>query len=235
MKSHYDETAEHHEVHMPARWRELRDLVQETFGDIGPDGVIVDVGAGSGLGSVMLAEVSEAAIFSLEPNDTMRSMLVARLDTAGALDRVTVLAQTVSEGFDRLPKRVDGVTATHMLGHLTGAERTALLDWIAGSLAPGRSALLTVNPEVPRGGAKLAPRERQVGRFVYRATYHMPSTGQTEQLYEVLDEQQQVVRSLSATSSWQAVTAADVRAALEGHAVDVSEPQDGAVLVTKPA
>ncbi len=235
MDSDYDARAEYHEVHMPAAWDRLRDVVRETFGDVGPDGVVVDIGAGSGLGSAMLAEVSEAEIIALEPDNTMRSMLVARLDTAGVLERVTVLAQSLSEGLGGLPDRVDGVVAAHMLGHLTEVERTAFLEWIATSLAPGRSALLTVGTEVPPEGTEPAVQERKVGRFVYRVTSHSPVPGRIEGVFEVLDEQQQVVRSLSEASSWDAVTAADIRAAFADHPVEVSEPQVGVVLVTRPA
>ncbi|MDJ0498338.1 MAG: class I SAM-dependent methyltransferase, partial [Acidimicrobiia bacterium] len=144
MDTSYDETAEFHEVHMHPAWDRLHDVMRDTFGDIGPDAVIVDVGAGSGMGSAVLADITDAEIIALEPNITMRSMMMARLDQIGVLERVTVIPLAVPEGLDALPDRVDGVIVAHMLGHLTGAARTSLLDWIATSLAPGRSALLTV-------------------------------------------------------------------------------------------
>ncbi|MDJ0497657.1 MAG: hypothetical protein QNJ89_07495, partial [Acidimicrobiia bacterium] len=103
MDASYDTMAEFHEVHAPEAWDRLRDPVSDIFGDIGPEGVIVDIGAGSGLGSVLLAEVSDAEIIALEPNTTMRSMMVARLDATGVLERVTVLPGAVPEGLDGLP------------------------------------------------------------------------------------------------------------------------------------
>ena len=217
---------------MPAAWDRLRDVMRDTFGGVGADGVIVDIGAGSGLGSAMLANVTDAEIIALEPNTTMRSMMVARLDTAGVLERVTVLPESVPEGLDGLPERVDGVIAAHMLGHLTKADQTGLLDWIATSLAPGRSALLTVGAEVPAEGSEPVVDERTVGRFVYRATHHIPGPGRYEGLFEVVDRQQRVVRSLHDAISWEPVTAADIRTALAGHPVEVGEPQPGVVLVS---
>ena len=230
---HYDATAELHEVHMPAAWDRLRGVVGDIFGGIGSDGVIVDIGAGSGLGSAMLAEVTDAEIIALEPNATMRAMMVARLDTAGVLERVTVLPESVPEGLDGLPGRVEGVLVAHMLGHLTNEERTRLLEWIATSLTPGRDALLTVGVEVPEQGHEPVVDERTVGRFVYRVTHYMPGPGRYEGLFEVIDGQQRVVRSVHDAISWDTVTAADIRTALAGQPVDVTEPQPGVVLISK--
>ena len=218
---------------MPAAWDRLRDVVSETFGDIGPDGVVVDIGAGSGLGAAILAGVTDAEIIALEPNTTMRAMMVARLDNAGVLERVTLLPDSVPEGLDALPERVDGVIVAHMLGHLTTAERSSLLDWIGTSLAPGRSALLTVDTEVPTEGSEPFVQERTVGRFVYRVTHHMPGPGRVEGLFEVIDQQQQVVRSLHEATYWEAVTAAEIRTALAGHPVEVAEALPGVVLATR--
>ncbi len=237
MDASYDITAEFHEVFMPPAWDRLRDPLSAIFGDIGPDGVIVDIGAGSGLGSVLLAEVSEAEIVALEPNTTMRSMMVARLDTAGVLERVTVLPGAVPDGLEGLPDRVDGVIATHMLGHLAGAARMSLLEWIANSLAPGRTALLTVTPEAaaeaPAGGTEPVVQERAVGRFVYRVTSRMAGPGLMEGVFEVIDQQQEVIRSVPDTTSWEAVTADDVSASLASHPVEVTEPLDGVALISK--
>lgn len=229
----YDARAEYHEVHMPAAWDRLRDVVRETFGDIGPDGVVVDIGAGSGLGSAILAGVTDAEIIALEPNTTMRAMMVARLDNAGVLERVTLLPDSVPEGLDALPERVDGVIVAHMLGHLTAAERAGLLDWVGTRLAPGRSALLTVDTEVPTEGSEPVVQERTVGRFIYRVTHHMPGPGRIEGLFEVIDQQQQVVRSLHEVTFWEAVTATEIRTALADHPVEVTEPLPGVALVSK--
>lgn len=235
MESSYDTRAEYHEVHMPAAWDRLRQVVDDTFGDIGPDGVIVDIGAGSGLGSATIADVTDAEIIALEPSTTMRAMMVARLDTAGVLGRVTVLPESVPEGLAGLPDRVDGVLVAHMLGHLTQADRTDLYEWIASSLAPGRTALLTVSGEAPPEGTEPVVQERSVGRHTYRVTSRMPGPGRFEGLFEVIDQDQRVVLSLDDATSWDAVTAADIRAAVDGHPVEVAEPQPGVVLVSRSA
>ncbi|MEM7326874.1 MAG: class I SAM-dependent methyltransferase, partial [Actinomycetota bacterium] len=203
--SDYDKRAEFHEVFMPPVWDRLQTLVRNAFGSVGPDGVIVDIGAGSGLGATKVAGVTDAEIIALEPNMTMRAMLVARLDTAGVLDRVTVLPGSVPDALDDLPDRVHGVIAAHMLGHLDRRDRAGLLQWIAGSLVPGCSALLTVSPEVAAADDKPAIEERTVGRLHYRVTHLPADHGRYDGLFEVLDREHRVVRSLPDSGSWQAV------------------------------
>ncbi len=234
MEPTYDQVAEFNELYVPPSWEPLRDLVSDTFGDIGPDGVIVDIGAGSGLGSVLLAEVSDAEIIALEPNTTMRSMLMARLDQAGVLERVTVLAAGVPEGLDGLPDRVDGVVAAHMLGHLSRPALSSLLDWIATSLAPGRAALLTIEPEASPEGFEPMVFERAVGRHIYRTTYDIVGPGQVESLWEVIDQDQAVIRALHTANTWEPPQTADIRTALADHPVEITEPQAGVALISKP-
>ncbi len=218
---------------MPPAWDRLRKVIGDTFGEIGSDGVIVDIGAGSGLGAAVVAGVTDAEIIALEPNPTMRAMLVARLDTAGVLGRVTVLPGSVPDGLDDLPTPVDGVIAAHMLGHLREAARRRLLDWIATGLASGRSALLTVSPTDSVVDREPVVEERTVGRLVYRVTHRTPAPGRYEGLFEVVDRQQRVLRSLHDATSWETVTAADVRTALAVHSVEVGEPQPSVVLLTR--
>ncbi len=232
MEPTYDQIAEFNELYMPTAWDPVRDLVGETFGDIGPDGVIVDIGAGSGLGSVLLAEVSNAEIIALEPSTAMRSMLMARLDQAGMLERVTVVAEGVPEGLNELPDRVDGVVAAHMLGHLSRPAQTSLLDWIATSLAPGRTALLTIEPEAPPEGFEPMVLERTVGRHVYRTTV-VVGPGRVESLWEVVDQNQEVIRSLRTANTWEPPQTADIQTALADHPVEITEPEPGVALISK--
>ncbi len=220
---------------MHGAWDRLRDLVRDTFGGIGSDGVIVDVGAGSGLGTLMLSGCTDAEIIALEPSTTMRAMMMARLDTLGILERVTVIPEPLPEGLRDLPGRVDGVIVAHMLGHLAEAERNGLFEWIATSLAPGRTALLTVSAEPSTEDTEPVVQERAVGRHLYRLTSHMQAPGRYEGLFEVIDRQRRVVRSLDDATSWHAVTVADIRTAVAGHNVQVTEPQPGVAQISAMA
>lgn len=53
------------------------------FGDLGAAAVIADVGAGSGVGTQVVADETSARIVALEPNATMRAMLTSRVAGRG--------------------------------------------------------------------------------------------------------------------------------------------------------
>jgi len=50
--SSYDELGEFHDLFMTEPWNGLRPLVAAAFGGLGPDAVVVEVGAGSRLAPV---------------------------------------------------------------------------------------------------------------------------------------------------------------------------------------
>ncbi|MEM7325295.1 MAG: hypothetical protein AAF531_19565, partial [Actinomycetota bacterium] len=142
---------------------------------------------------------------------------------------------SVPDALDDLPDRVHGVIAAHMLGHLDRRDRAGLLQWIAGSLVPGCSALLTVSPEVAAADDKPAIEERTVGRLHYRVTHLPADHGRYDGLFEVLDREHRVVRSLPDSGSWQAVPSGEISAALDGYPVTIVEPLPGVVLLTSTA
>lgn len=55
--------------------------------DVGPDSVVVDVGAGAGRHTVRLARAT-ARVVAVEPNPVLLAMLVRRATAAGVADRV---------------------------------------------------------------------------------------------------------------------------------------------------
>lgn len=143
--STYDELGEFHDLFMTEAWEELRPLVAATFGGLGRGAVVVEIGAGSGLGTRVLAEECDAQIVALEPNLLMRSVLTARVADGFELSqRVTVVAGSAPRALSLLPDRVDGVMCTHVLGHLDPLELRSLFAWAADTLSPGGRCLVTV-------------------------------------------------------------------------------------------
>ncbi|MEL6891770.1 MAG: GNAT family N-acetyltransferase [Actinomycetota bacterium] len=61
-EDHYASSGEFHEIHMGGAWRDLADVIADTFGRWSQDRLIVDVGAGSGAGVVALADHTECHI-----------------------------------------------------------------------------------------------------------------------------------------------------------------------------
>ncbi len=222
----YRTFAEFHEVQKATDWKPLVPALHDAFGTLSRDATVVDVGAGSGLGVVALADATPAEIIALEPDMTMRSMLLARIDGAQILDRVTVHAGAVPDGLALLPDSVDGVLAGHMLGHLNSEERQSLLDWTVEHLRPGGSALFTVSAAAnPAAGE---PDERRVGRHRYRITHRAPAPDAYESFAEVIDGSE-TIRTRLSRGVWRRVTADDVRAGI-GDRGQFVEPAPGIVL-----
>ncbi|MGH3567377.1 MAG: hypothetical protein ACRDRH_15360 [Pseudonocardia sp.] len=90
----YDRTAEYVTVLLPAKWEGLEPALAGAVAGldiaIGP---VIDVGAGSGLGTAALARVLPAAeILAVEPHPALRTALLARVSADDDLrSRVTVL------------------------------------------------------------------------------------------------------------------------------------------------
>jgi GNAT superfamily N-acetyltransferase/SAM-dependent methyltransferase len=231
----YGQMAEFHEVLMETSWARVVPHLVAEFGHLAANAVIADIGAGSGIGTVELARVTDAAIEALEPGRTMRSMLVARLAAGELLDRVTVHARRVPQGLDDLPTSLAGVVASHMLGHLSPDERRVLLEWVARCVAPGGSAVFTVAADRTSDPAASpeAVEERRVGRHVYRATHRGAEPDTYETTFEVLCDGE-VVRSLVARGCWRTVRTAEIRPLFEAAGFEVVEPEPGIAVVRVP-
>jgi len=82
-----------------------------------PDGPLADLGAGTGLGTVALAEAfPDRDVLAVEPDRTARAVLVSRVADHGLADRVTVYADEVETA--DLPS-LAGAIGIHLLCQLT--------------------------------------------------------------------------------------------------------------------
>jgi hypothetical protein len=111
--------------------------------DAGP---ILDLGAGTGLATVAVADAfPTATILAIEPSPSLRAVLHSRLAARADLrDRVTVWPTDLAGA--ELPARLGGAVAISMLGHLAPAERTGLWSLLAARLAPGAPAVIELQP-----------------------------------------------------------------------------------------
>lgn len=140
-----------------------------------PDaGPLLDIGAGTGLSTIALAEaLPRAQIVALEPSRAMRAVLLSRvLGRPETKDRVTVLPGTLDSEF--LPPRWGGMTGRGLLGHIPAEHRVRLWQLLAERLADGTHAVLDqVADHMPEPGR----------REIYRS-----ATTQGELDYEVVIE-----------------------------------------------
>ncbi|WP_454197297.1 class I SAM-dependent methyltransferase [Nocardia sp. Marseille-Q1738] len=119
----------------------LAELLAEVDTVAGP---IVDIGAGTGLSTVMIADaLPDAELVAVEPAPTMRAVLMSRLAARKDLrERITVLPSGFLDCV--LPDRCAAVVALGVIGHFDAAARPRVWSTIAAALAPGGSAVVEV-------------------------------------------------------------------------------------------
>ncbi|MGI5215291.1 class I SAM-dependent methyltransferase [Plantactinospora sp. CA-290183] len=144
----YAESGEFIDVFSRDAWQAFRPPVVAALHRAVPDqGPILDIGAGTGLGTLLVAEtLPTAEIVAVEPSPILRAVLLSRLaDNATLRTRVTVVAAGIQAW--QPPARLGGVLAMNMLGHLDPEQRRTLWADLRARLAP--SAPLIVNLQPP--------------------------------------------------------------------------------------
>jgi len=233
----YDQLGEFHDLFMTEAWEALRPLVVAAFGRLRPEAVVLEVGAGSGLGTRVLAQETRAQIVALEPNLLMRSILTARVaDDVDLAHRVTVVAGSVPQDLSVLPDRVDAVVCTHVLGHLDADERRSLFTWVADRLDLHGAMLVTTQEHADSTDSR-APdltASRMLGRYEYRLLYREAgSQNMFSSRYEVWDGAS-MLRAVEMKDSWQTVGLGELEASLEETGLSVVPLRPGAALIRFP-
>jgi SAM-dependent methyltransferase len=137
---------------------------------------ILEVGAGTGLITMSMADWTPAEIFALEPSAGMRGILLSRMCTRPELfDRVTVLpCDALSVTLD---EPVEAIVMINVLYALEPDYRKQLWPVMAASLEAGGLLVFTWRaggPPAPRPLRELG--SRQVGRHTYTALSQILST-----------------------------------------------------------
>lgn len=220
MTDEYAESGEFLDVLSRDAWAAMREPVVAALAGVDPSaGPLVDLGAGSGLGTRVLAALAPAAtVLAVEPSSVQRAVLMARLvDDPSLGERVTVIAasaETVT-----LPDRLGGVLAMNMIGHLRPPDRRGLWRRIADRLAPGAPLVLNAQPParaeaVPETDFASVP----IGRYRYvgggRAEPDGPDAVVWHMRYQVCDQDGKVEREFTAAYRWHVVTADLIEAEL---------------------
>jgi SAM-dependent methyltransferase len=143
---------------------------------------ILEIGAGTGLITTLLADSTPAEIFALEPSAGMRGVLLSRLTARPELlQRVTVLpGDALSVDLD---EPAEAVVMINVMYALEPGYRKRLWPVLAAALAPAGLLVFTW-----RAGGPPAPRpleqvgSRQVGRHTYTVWW------------EILDSDQEACR-----------------------------------------
>ncbi|GAA2205662.1 hypothetical protein GCM10009850_011200 [Nonomuraea monospora] len=146
---------------MPA----IRELLPPLLADV--RGAVVEIGAGTGLITELIARHVPGEVYAVEPSLGMRSVLVSRLTTdPEVLRRVTVLPCGALE--TEVDEPVEAVVMISVLQSFTAAERAALWRVLRGLLEPGGRLLFNWRDRAPAVPGDLQVMgSYQVGRHTY--------------------------------------------------------------------
>ncbi|MFF0717169.1 class I SAM-dependent methyltransferase [Micromonospora sp. NPDC003816] len=146
----------------------------------------------------------------MEPSPVLRAVLLSRIARHPDLrQRVTVLAEDALS-FE-LPRRLGGVLAMNMIGHLKPDGRRTFLRRVAERLAPGAPLVLNLQPPAePTPVPFTVFGEVQVGRHTYERGGSAEPSGPTavtwRMRYRVRDADGTVLREDRANYHWHVVT-----------------------------
>lgn len=240
MSDFYETNAEFYDAVSVDAWQLLSPALTSALGGVRADrGPIADIGAGTGLGTaVIAAAVPGAKIVAVEPSAALRPALMARVMTVpGLRERVTILPNALADA--PLPERLGGVVALNMLGHLDPPQRSALWSLLAERLAEGAPAVIGLQPperpeRVPpghfartrvgdrtyEGWGEAFPKDDQ--RVMWRMTWRVV-------------EDDRVVDERTAESEWWTVSQATVLSELAAAGLTGTPGEAGLILVGRDA
>ena len=213
----YEGLGEFHDLSMTAPWERLRPHVRTLFAGLPATSTVADLGAGSGMGTRVLAQESGVRIVALEPSLVMRSVLTARVgDSPDLSRRVTVLAGALPVDLDALPRPLDGCVCAHMLGHLDTSAGRRLWRGLADRCTTGAVGLVTTEErhedDLARTGRRAGEplvETRVLGGLEYRAVYRdagtLGSTDRFSTTYQVLADGE-LLREATFAGSWAPVS-----------------------------
>lgn len=237
MDSPYDDLAEFHDLFMQSPWEQLRPAVRAVVGSCAESDVVLEIGAGSGVGTSVIASECRAEIVALEPHRTMRAMLLGRVGADPELAaRVTVLPAGAPDGLDGVPDQVHAAVIAHVLGHLDHAQRLKTWSVLAGRLVRG-GAILVTTQEAPE--AETDPGDvietRRIGRHTYSAWHHAGPTDHGpctfRSTYQVHDAGH-LLRERTVQGSWAPIGLETVRHEAAASGLVTEETSPGLAVVT---
>lgn len=236
----YDRTAEYVAVLIGAAWTGLGPALAAALAGLETaDGPVVDVGAGSGLGTRVIADaLPDAEILAVEPDRALRTALLAAVAAdAGLSRRVTVLDADLLSA--TLPDRLSGVVAMNVIGHFSPAHRDRVWALLAQRLtASGRAVLNLYPPTSPATVAAAPMGEVTLGRRRYSGSAAAEPAGADAVTWTMryrVDQDGETVTSLDATDHWYVFTPEEMAAELARHGLVAvpGEPAQGIQVITR--
>lgn len=236
----YDRAGEFVGVLLPAVWQGMDAALTGALSglDAGDD-PIVDVGAGTGIGTaVIAAAVPGAEIIAVEPHRGLRTALLARIGGDDALrERVTVLDADLLAA--PLPERISALVAMNVIGHFPPPDRRNVWALLAQRLTPqGRAVLNLYPPAGPQHVPATAMADVRIGRLRYTGTAAAEPAGDDAitwtMTYRVVDDGH-THTEFSATDHWYVFGPEQLAAELAEYDLHVTpgNPAHGIQVITR--
>ncbi|GAA1190243.1 class I SAM-dependent methyltransferase [Prauserella alba] len=238
MTDEYSESAEFIDLLIAPFWTALRPVLTEALSSRTAT-TAVDLGAGSGHGTLLLAETLPGAdVVAVEPSAGLRSALLARVHGDERLRRrVTVLPAAFPDV--ALPGRFAVLIAMNVLGHFDAAGRDRLWSLLAARLDHDGVAVVNLQPPaepvpVPESVAATA----QVGRLTYEGRARAEPTGDGTltwfMTYRTLDGDT-AIDERAVSYAWHLVDETGLRTEVAAHGLTLTptgDPQLGVYTIT---
>ncbi|MFI6785114.1 class I SAM-dependent methyltransferase [Micromonospora sp. NPDC050276] len=220
MRDEYQISGEYLHLLSEPAWQALRTPVTDALRGADSDATLLDVGAGSGLGTEVLATaVPHGDVVAVEPSPVLRAVLLSRIAAHPDLrQRVTVVAGDAL-GVD-LPTRLGAVLAINMIGHLDPHARRAFLLRVAERLVPGAPLVLNLQPPTEPSTLPFSVFGTvRVGRHTYEGGGSAEPSGSDavtwRMRYRVLDDDGTALREDHTDYRWHVISAEALLADLD--------------------
>lgn len=167
----YSVTAQYYDPLMSAAHADVDRRIAAVLVDMDvATGPVVDIGAGTGLSTALIASTLPAAeILAVEPDAAMRPALMTRVWANMELrPRVSILPFDVFSA--PLPERIAGALLSASLVHFAPPDRARLWPLLAERLAPEGRIIVEVQCPEAEDMPETDMAQVQVGRIVYRAS-----------------------------------------------------------------
>ncbi|TDD19308.1 class I SAM-dependent methyltransferase [Nonomuraea diastatica] len=225
MVDQYEKSAEFIDIMLGSHWSALSSPLAEALR--GVSGPIVDVGAGGGHGTRVIAQaVPHADIVAVEPSFALRSVLLARVaENARLRDRVTVLP----EGFLQatLPDRLGAVVVMNVIGHFPAADRARIWKMLDTRLVPGGRAVLNLQPPTESVAVpEFKGADVRIGRRRYEGWGKAEPAGPDRLLWHMTYRTCQgsdMVAELDVSYDWWVLDEKTLEAELDEHGLDLKQ------------
>ncbi|MEO3777825.1 class I SAM-dependent methyltransferase [Micromonospora sp. B11E3] len=220
MEDGYEASGEFLDVLSGPAWQVLRDPVRAALRGVDPaHGPVLDVGAGTGLGTQILADACPTAtVLAVEPSPVLRAVLLSRVAADADLrERVTVLAGDALSA--SLPEQLGAVLAANMIGHLPPQDRREFWHRVAARLSPGAPLVVNLQPPAEPAVVGFATFGAvRIGRHTYEgggaAEPAAPDTVTWRMRYRVLDGDGVALREHTVDYPWHVLSEYDLRTEL---------------------